>query len=216
MLLLSRPMAPSNVVLLLIGLHGTGKSTFAKAATGQDVKVNPTGGVDAYTKECNKYTVDFKQRRFIIIDTPGMADQNTIEENLDVLQQVADQLQNLDQERVNGVIYFHSIEGARLSGVDRDNIRILKKICGDEFFPRVAFVTTRWDRIRRSEWDPILVPRNRDLETERMKLLPNGPSIFRFLNDGESHKAVLDYFAGLEDGTAANRGDKKARRSGTG
>jgi len=38
-------MASSNVVILLVGLHGAGKSAFVKAATGrQDIKLGPRGG----------------------------------------------------------------------------------------------------------------------------------------------------------------------------
>lgn len=138
---------------------------------------------------------------FTIIDTPGLADKNTTEENLKVLQDIADQLRKLDQQRVSGVVYFHSIEGVRLNGVDLANIRLLRAICGEPFFPRVAFITTRWDRMKESDSE-MLEKRNKELETERNKLLPKGPKIFRFLNDGMSHKDVLEYFAGKHAETA--------------
>lgn len=141
-----------------------------------------------------------KDFKFTIIDTPGLADKNTTEESLDVLQVIAGQLQHLGQERVSGVIYFHSIEGVRLHGVDMTNIRLLKAICGTPFFPRVAFVTTRWDRMRDSDYE-MLMQRNTELEAARKDLLPCGPEIFRFLNDGKSHQPVLEYFA--RQGSAA-------------
>jgi ATP-dependent phosphoenolpyruvate carboxykinase len=37
-------MASQGVVILLIGLHGTGKSTFTAAATGADIKVGDDVG----------------------------------------------------------------------------------------------------------------------------------------------------------------------------
>ena len=43
---------------------------------------------------------------------------------------------------------------------------------------------------------------NYELDLERQKLLPKGTRIFQFHNDGESHKPVLDYFAGQVDSTA--------------
>ena len=35
----------SGMVILLIGLHGSGKSTFTKAVTGADVEISRYGGV---------------------------------------------------------------------------------------------------------------------------------------------------------------------------
>lgn len=116
---------------------------------------------------------------------------------------IAQELRNMGQGRVSGVIFFHSIEGARLTAVDRANLRIVTKICGERFHPHVAFVTTRWDCINPSEYEKLVV-RNDNIEEERKKLLPGGPAIFKFLNDGKSHRPVLEYFSQLvETGTAA-------------
>ncbi|KAK3357933.1 hypothetical protein B0T25DRAFT_174383 [Lasiosphaeria hispida] len=196
-------MASSNVVILLVGLHGAGKSTFTRAATGRD-DIELGRGVAPCTETCSTYSFNHavtmehglysKDSKFTIIDTPGLADRNTTEQNLEVLQVIANQLRHLGQERVSGVIYFHSIEGVRLHGVDMANIRLLKAICGAPFFPRVAFVTTRWDRMRDSDYE-MLMKRNTELEGARKDLLPDGPEIFRFLNDGKSHQPVLEYFA---------------------
>jgi hypothetical protein len=102
----------------------------------------------------------------------------------------------MGQERVGGVIFFHSITGARLTGVDRNNLRILTSICGEGFYPHVAFVTTKWDCINTTEHEK-LVDRHNAIEVERRKILPEGPEIFQFLNDGKSHQPVLKYFAQL-------------------
>lgn len=144
--------------------------------------------------ECKTHTSRYKGKRFTVIDTPGLADRNTAEQNFEVLQQIAHQLRNMGQDHVSGVIYFHSIENTRIQGSDMANFRILRAICGEAFFPRVAFITTRWDRIK---WDQTVENRNQALENERRKLLPTGPKIFKFLNDGESHRSVLDYFFSL-------------------
>ncbi|KAK0623865.1 P-loop containing nucleoside triphosphate hydrolase protein [Immersiella caudata] len=188
-------MAPSDVVILLIGLHGTGKTTFAGVATNTDVKTHQGKGGGPCTEECVRYTVAYKEKQVTIIDTPGLADRNTSEENIEILHKIAKQLRSLGQERVSGVIYFHSIEGVRLSAIDLDNIRILKKICGVDFFPRVAFVTTRWDRIKQTEWNALLQPRHQELTKAWNDMMPTGPT-FKFLNDdSKSHEEVLEYFA---------------------
>ncbi|KAK3299902.1 P-loop containing nucleoside triphosphate hydrolase protein [Chaetomium fimeti] len=196
-------MVYQGVVILLIGLHGTGKSTFAAAAAGADIEVGD--GLDPCTSKCERYIVEQTSDapQFTIIDTPGFADKNTTEENMDVLRLIAEELRNMGQERVSGIIFFHSIEGARLTGVDHANLRILKSMCGEKFQRHVAFVTTRWDCMNDSE-DEKLVTRNNNIEVEFKKLLPKGPEIFKFLNDGESHRPVLEHFAQLaRTGTVA-------------
>lgn len=124
-----------------------------------------------------------------------------------MLQEIADHLRKSKRDPVNGVIYFHSIEGARLQGTDMDNFRLLRAICGEPFYSRVAFVTTRWDLIKPSEWAN-LEKRNQDLEAVRSDLLPTGPRIFKFLNDNRSHEKVLEYYTDLAEmsGSSDNRG----------
>ncbi|KAM7194163.1 P-loop containing nucleoside triphosphate hydrolase protein [Naviculisporaceae sp. PSN 640] len=197
-------MASSNVVILLIGLHGVGKSTFTRAATGRG-NIELGRGIGPCTMRCNTYAFDYavqsndrsrpQNLKFTIIDTPGLADKNTKDENLEVLQNIADQLRTLGQEQVSGVIYFHSIQNVRLHGVDMDNLRLLQAISGASFFHRVAFVTTRWDCMEDSEYDT-LVTRHNELVEALKRMFPSGPGIFTpFHNDGESHRHVLNYFA---------------------
>lgn len=171
------------------------------SATGLDPIIAECAGIAdiiisvvAATKTCKRYPVDYKGKKFTIIDTPGLADKNTHEENMEILEQIARQLAAMGQRRVNGVIYFHSIQNVRLGKADLANFRILKAICGENF-PDVAFVTTRWDRLDLDKYRNQYETINHDLEMERRNLLPKGPRIFKFLNDDKSHRRVLDYFA---------------------
>ncbi|KAK4446664.1 hypothetical protein QBC34DRAFT_411133 [Podospora aff. communis PSN243] len=193
-------MATADVVILLIGLHGSGKSTFIKAATGADVRINKhSHGVSETTTKCEAYRTVYRNKIFTIIDTPGLADKSNYEENLAILAQIADQLGKMDKACISGVIYMHSIQDMRLTAVHMANFRMLRAICGEQF-PHVAFVTSRWDRVRHEDnrrYDRM----NHDLELERRRLLPRGPRIFRFLNDDESHEQILDYFADQVDRT---------------
>ncbi|KAK0655068.1 hypothetical protein B0T16DRAFT_396113 [Cercophora newfieldiana] len=193
-------MATSDVVILLIGLHGSGKSTFTRAATGAEVKTSSNRHeVNETTKTCQPYNTVYRGMKFTIIDTPGLADRKTHEGNLAILDQIAHQLKNMGQARISGVIYFHSIQTMRLNAVHMANFRILRAICG-EHFPHVAFVTSRWDRVRAEDIQSCETM-NHHLELERRTLLPKGPRIIKFLNDGKSHERILDYFADQADKT---------------
>ena len=155
----------------------------------------------AATKACKQYKTEYKGKRFTIIDTPGLADNVKHEKNMEILEQIAMQLGAMGQECVSGVIYFHSIQSVRIGAADMANFRLLQAICGNDF-PHVAFVTSRWDCIDASKYHEQYETINHDLELERRKLLPKGPRIFKFLNDGKSHIRVLDYFADKVDKTA--------------
>jgi len=141
--------------------------------------------------------VDGSLRQFTIIDTPGFADRKTTDENLEILQCIANELRELGQEQVSGVIYFHSIESPKFDGIHKENVRILKAICGEGFYSRVAIVTTRWNRINvksRSLYED----RHEQFDKEFQTLLPGTPPAFKFLNDGKSHIPLLEHFANLD------------------
>jgi len=144
----------------------------------------------------------YRGKHFTIIDTPGLADKNTHEDNLKILDKIAHQLGQIGQPRISGAIYFHSIQYLRLDSIHMANFRILKAICGEQF-PHVVFVTSRWDRVRDEDLAEC-ENRNHHLELERRKLLPRGPRIIKFLNDGKSHERILDYFADQVDKAARN------------
>jgi len=152
------------------------------------------------TERCGRYTVnhvvDGSRRGFTIIDTPGLADRRTTDENLKILQGIANELRQLGQEQVSGVIYFHSIESPRFDGIHKDNVRVLKAICGERFSPHVAFVTTQWNRISKEAF-PIYEGRHNQFDQEFQRLLPGAPSTFKFATDGKSHQLLLEYFARL-------------------
>jgi len=105
-------------------------------------------------------------------------------------------LKDMPSLRITGAIYFHRITDGRLTGSARFNLAIFKQICGEEFFPHVAFVTTMWDTVGgrgRERYDKL----NRELEERHMRLVEEGPDIFKFYSDLESCKTVLHYFARL-------------------
>lgn len=80
-----------------------------------------------------------------LVDTPGFND--TERDDLDVLQEIVHFLHTNPELPVSGILYFHNITERRMTGSARLNLRLLQALSGNEFFPRVAFVSTMWDRV---------------------------------------------------------------------
>lgn len=49
--------------------------------------------------------------------------------------------------RLNGIVYLHSIATPRMQGSALRNLRIFRKLCGDEGLKNVVLATTFWDEV---------------------------------------------------------------------
>lgn len=144
-----------------------------------EVKLNINGGIKTFT----------------LIDTPGFEDLS--EENLLALGKIAEKLREIRPRVVYGAIYFHRIINGRFHGTARFVLSIFKSICGQKFFPHVAFVTTMWDAISEEDYERHNAL-NDDLEAKYMRLSDDSPGIFKRLHDNEeSSVAVLKHFVEL-------------------
>ncbi|GAB1318341.1 hypothetical protein MFIFM68171_08551 [Madurella fahalii] len=194
------PTTPRRHAILLIGPTGSGKSSFVKSLTKEHVDiehdVNPSPKA---TSECKAYTV--KQdvygqlTEFGIIDTPGF--DGSPESDLNTIQKIARMLNEIrSQFEICGAIYFHRITDRRFGGTAKKSLTIAKNICGRDFFPYVAAMTTMWDTIEQGKYEEY-EELNRQLETlgGYLRLSETGPTIFKRLrNDKESCREVLNHF----------------------
>lgn len=80
-----------------------------------------------------------------LIDTPGFDD--TYKSDREVLEGIASWMSTAYEKniRLGGVLYFHRIIDVRLGGTALRNLVMFKKLCGENFYPRVFLVTTMWD-----------------------------------------------------------------------
>lgn len=149
------------------------------------------------TTECAVYQVEVtlrgRPKSFTLIDTPGFVD--VPEDNLTTLDKIAKMLHKFPHP-VSGALYFHRITDKRLHGTSRDILSIFKSICGDKFYPYIAYVTTMWDLVHPNRHH-IFQEVNKTLGETHMRV-PDGAPVFRRMRDDvESCRDVLERFLDL-------------------
>lgn len=146
------------------------------------------------TTTCCEYKVPSSDGKtsFTIIDTPGF--DSSPRANLAVLKTIAEKLaETTNTGPVSGVIYFHRITDLRLTGPASTHISILEHICGESFYPRVAFVTSMWNRINQEDASYKTLEKGWWQLQQRYSRLGK---FFEFDNGEESARTVLEYFSG--------------------
>lgn len=53
--------------------------------------------------------------------------------------------------KLSGILYLHRITDNRMTGAGLRNLTMFKKLCGEDFYPRVFLVTTMWDKVSKEE-----------------------------------------------------------------
>jgi hypothetical protein len=84
---------------------------------------------------------------FYLIDTPGFDD--STRSDTDILREVASWLTMAYSKdiKLTGIIYLHRILDVRLGGAAMKNLRMFKKLCGEESLGGVVLATTFWSNV---------------------------------------------------------------------
>ncbi|KAI5456321.1 P-loop containing nucleoside triphosphate hydrolase protein [Mariannaea sp. PMI_226] len=187
-------LRPTDIVVAIMGMTGSGKSTFISLCTGEDV------GIGHQLKSCTQNVSVYKCRwsstvDIYLVDTPGFDD--TSRSDTEVLQTIATWLTKsyTNNVKLNGMIYLHRITDPRIGGSARKNLFMFKKICGTDALHNVLLVTTMWELAETSTGEL----RETDLvNTEDFwgVLARSGAQVQRHNNSRESAMALLKRFVG--------------------
>lgn len=153
--------------IVLMGMTGSGKSTFISRLTGRRARVGvghslassqssmapepPTTIRSRYltcltgTVDTACYTAQYDERRLVrLIDTPGFDD--TTRSDAEILQTILAQLATLchDNQRFLGIVFLHRITDVRLAGSAIKTFNILQKLCGPGNYHKIVLGTTMW------------------------------------------------------------------------
>ncbi|KAK3359514.1 P-loop containing nucleoside triphosphate hydrolase protein [Lasiosphaeria hispida] len=135
-----------QITILLLGVTGAGKSTFAAMASGQNVKVGH--GVDPCTQDPLAVSFDMDNQKVVLIDTPGFDD--SVRSDVEILKDIAKWLMKeglIKNHPLDGLILLHPATHTVVRGNERKRARLLEKILGDDAYNRVVIATTMWENL---------------------------------------------------------------------
>ena len=144
--------------IIVLGQTGAGKSSFINQFLPPDHRAGAPRTAEighsllSCTKGVNEYScIADNGRRLTLIDTPGFDD--TYSSDAEVLTSIANYLTRHFQSGryVHEVIFLHRIIDVRLSASAIKMAEIVKRICGREFYARVALVTNMWQLLTNRE-----------------------------------------------------------------
>lgn len=146
----------TDVVILVIGPTGAGKSTFIRHALGSlpsysgpqpmvsDGFESCTKSLAAYIAPLPREFVTNNAKRLVIVDTPGFDD--TCVSDSEILRRLSVWLaSSYDAKmKVGGVLYVFPIYPNRMTRNDKANLRVFHQLCGRDALGTVRMVTTKW------------------------------------------------------------------------
>ncbi|KAI1122848.1 P-loop containing nucleoside triphosphate hydrolase protein [Nemania abortiva] len=190
------PGSPARAVrILVVGVTGSGKSTFVSQATGRDVGIGHDG--DSCTQVCKSYYIphDIDRTQFELIDTPGFDDPH--KRDFDVLKDISESL-----DGVSGVVYCHPITDTKLIGDSKLNLEIIKAMCGRRFYNRIVICSTMWDTFRENVTHQQLEKHRTRMEhllgTGLRDLMEEGAKYMEFQAEkSDSYLSILQSFSSL-------------------
>lgn len=133
---------PGDRFFLVMGMTGSGKSSFVARCTGKDVRISH--GLYSCTDSIDVFDFMWNGRRIYLVDTPGFNDTNR--SDIDTLMILATYLgaSYANGVRIHGLIMLHPISDNRMSGSSLRNIEMMKAICGFTFYDNLVIATTMW------------------------------------------------------------------------
>ncbi|KDQ53021.1 hypothetical protein JAAARDRAFT_197806 [Jaapia argillacea MUCL 33604] len=158
-------VSPDDLVIVIMGPTGSGKSHLIDTLMGQEGQRSGKS-----LKSCTD--------KVQAVQVPPATD-------MDILKVIGDWLAKTygNDVKLVGIVYLHRITDNPMSSSPLKNLRMFGKLCGDAAARHVVFVSSMWDKV-----DPAVAQeREAVLKDSFWKgMLDNGASVDRFANSPES------------------------------
>ena len=140
------------------------------------------------------FKCQYDGKHYSIVDTPGFNDTNRSDK--EILDELASWLFQSYQDnlKTSGIVYLHSIFVPKMVGSALRNLRMFRKLCGDDFMRNVILGTTFWDTI---DEESAVAREKEPLETEGFfkEMKDRGCDVVRISEDSDKCLKLLSRFA---------------------
>ncbi|TCD63732.1 hypothetical protein EIP91_004983, partial [Steccherinum ochraceum] len=134
------------VNILVMGVTGTGKTTFVNLVSNSNLRVGV--GLQSATDVIQKSDEFYLDDSCVsLVDTPGFDD--TTKSETEVLKVLCDYLTSeyAEGRKLHGIIYFHRITDNRVSGSSQKSLNFFKDLAGPEAQKNCVVVTNMWNQV---------------------------------------------------------------------
>ncbi|KAF4569897.1 Translocase of chloroplast [Pleurotus pulmonarius] len=133
--------SPENYVIVVLGLAGSGKSTFINLATNRRTTIADKQSLEIATKSVHaiSYTPEHHTRTFHFIDTLGLDIDN--HQTCQIFNQV---VQLSPSQRIDALIYLRRSDDHRSVDPTVAYARVFRSLGGPDWKRKTTFVTTQW------------------------------------------------------------------------
>ncbi|KAK3503370.1 P-loop containing nucleoside triphosphate hydrolase protein [Neurospora crassa] len=184
---------PTDIIVAVMGMTGSGKSTFISHCMGVDLGI-VGHGLQGYTQAVDCYMFRHSESvNVYLVDTPGFDDTNLTDS--DVLKAIGTWMGDTYSKdiKLNGIIYLHRITDPRMVGSAKKNLIIFKKLCGQDALKNVTLATTMWEAVPQSDGER---REHELLETPEFwgYMRSKGAKVERHYNNRDSAMQILSEF----------------------
>ncbi|KAL4064014.1 P-loop containing nucleoside triphosphate hydrolase protein [Scleroderma yunnanense] len=189
-------------VIAVMGPTGAGKSSFLQNLDPPQLctEFKVGHGVESETSQVRPVNWVAKNGTKVeLVDTPGFDDSRAGITDAEVLRMIADFLTNewfkWKSSRLTGLVYVHRISDTRVGGSSQRNLRMFRKLCGNDSMKNVVIVTTMWDKVTPEEGEQ----REQELRSSDnvfKPLLDNGAVMMRHDRTPKSAADIINYLLG--------------------
>ncbi|KAK0649146.1 P-loop containing nucleoside triphosphate hydrolase protein [Cercophora newfieldiana] len=142
-----------QVTIVLLGVTGAGKSTFASIASRSPVTIGH--GIEPCTQDplAVRFKLPDSGQSIVLIDTPGFDD--SVRTDLEILADIAKWLASqgfVRKHPLDGLILLHPATHAVVRRNETQRTRLLEKLLGDDAYSRVIIATTMWENLSAEEF----------------------------------------------------------------
>ncbi|KAF4994262.1 hypothetical protein FDECE_13201 [Fusarium decemcellulare] len=138
-------LCSSDVIVLVMGLTGSGRSTFIEKLTDEDAGISHS--LISGTTGLKLHCFVSGSNRVFLLDTPGF--DSTPSHDTAIFQEIAFFLGQAYRfgATVGGILYLHRITSNRVSGSASRNFALINRMCGRLGAKFTMLVTTMWNTI---------------------------------------------------------------------